>query len=148
VDLADRFMAIADQTPGEDGLKAVLDEAERAMADDPGAATHALMMFITHHHEGSQLPIPALEERQPQIVALSARAVTDMTRADIDPEAALAWFRTDPLANQHHEHWHVVYPHEGIADRDRRVDDRLGVTAGLRPAAQSGPCPAGPHRFP
>jgi tyrosinase len=128
VDLAGRFMAIADQTPGEDGLKAVLDEAERAMAGDPGAATHALMMFITHHHEGSQLPIPALEERQPQIVALSARAVTDMTRADIDPEAALAWFRTDPLANQHHEHWHVVYPHEGIADGHGHVtvQDRQG----------------------
>jgi tyrosinase len=128
VNLADRFMAIADATPGEDGLRAALEEAERAMADDPGAASHALMMFITHHPEGSQLPIPALEERQPEILDLSARAVADMARTDIDPEAALAWFRTDPLANQHHEHWHVVYPHEGVPDGHSHaaVQDRQG----------------------
>jgi hypothetical protein len=99
VNLADRLMAIADATPGEDGLRAALEEADQAMADDPGAASDALMMFITHHPAGSQLPIPALEERQPEILDLSARAVADMARTDIDPEAALAWFRTDPLAN-------------------------------------------------
>jgi len=128
VNLTDRFMAIADATPGEDGLRAALEEAERAMADDPGAASHALMMFITHHPEGSQLPIPALEERQPEILDLSARAVAGLARADTDPEAALAWFRTDPLANQHHEHWHVVYPHEGVADGHGHaaVQDRQG----------------------
>jgi tyrosinase len=128
VRLADTLMATADQTPGEDGLKAVLDEAERAMAGDPGAASQALMMFITHHHAGSQLPIPALEERQPQIVDLSARAMAGLARTDDDPQTALAWFRTDPLANQHHEHWHVVYPHEGIPDGQGHVtvQDRQG----------------------
>jgi len=129
VNLADRLMAIADETPGEDGLRAALEEADRAMADDPGAASHALMMFITHHPAGSQLPIPALEERHPEILDLSTRAVADMARKDIDPEAALAWFRTDPLANQHHEHWHVVYPHEGVPDghgHPPKVQDRQG----------------------
>jgi tyrosinase len=126
--LTDRLMAIADETPGEDGLNAALAEAERAMAEDPDLASHALMMFITHHPAGSQLPIPALEERTPQIVDLSARAIADMTREDVDPEAALAWFRTDPLANQHHEHWHVVYPHEGVPDGHGHftVQDRQG----------------------
>jgi hypothetical protein len=128
VNLTDRLMAIADATPGEDGLRAALEEADRAMADDPGAASQALMMFITHHPEGSQLPIPALEERQPEILDLSARAIADIGRADGDPEASLAWFRTDPLANQHHEHWHVVYPHEGVPDGHghKKIQDRQG----------------------
>jgi len=26
----------------------------------------------------------------------------------------LNWFREDPLANEHHERWHVVYPHGGV----------------------------------
>jgi hypothetical protein len=36
--LTDTLMAIADETPGEDGLNAALAESERAMADDPDLA--------------------------------------------------------------------------------------------------------------
>ncbi len=30
-------------------------------------------------------------------------------------EAQLDWYREDPLANDHHHHWHIVYPNAGEA---------------------------------
>ena len=44
-------------------------------------------------------------------------------------EAQLDWYREDPLANDHHHHWHVVYP-RGIPSerfpRPRRTQPRQG----------------------
>jgi len=35
-------------------------------------------------------------------------------KATVTPsEALLNWFREDPKANEHHEHWHLVYPFNG-----------------------------------
>jgi tyrosinase len=127
--LADRMMAVADASPDDHaGLAAALDEAENARAADPEATRHALMVFITHHGAGSQLPIPALEERRPDLVATARTAVAEADLEGVDGEALLGWFRTDPLANQHHEHWHVVYPHGGVPDGAGRFvpQDRQG----------------------
>ena len=118
--LAERMMRLADATPGNDGLEAALAEVEAAMADDPEAARHALMVFITHHPEGSRLPIAALEEQPPRTGHGRQRGVQGR-RSSRAPatKPCWHWFRTDPLANQHHQHWHVVYPHRGVPDGQR-----------------------------
>ena len=36
-----------------------------------------------------------------------------VTAAVTPSEALLNWFREDPKANEHHEHWHLVYPFTG-----------------------------------
>lgn len=128
LDLVTTMMALADGTGGNDGLAAALDEAQRATATDPGAARHALMVFITHHRSGSRLPIAALEQRRPALVHQARRAIEEAGSEGHAGEAALAWYRTDPLANQHHEHWHVVYPWAGVPDGSggRRLQDRHG----------------------
>jgi tyrosinase len=129
-ELTDRFVALADATDGDAGLKAVLEAAENEMAtEDPDLVKHALMVFITHHPKGARLPIPALEERAPeQVAAPDAATALDAAPALGPSEADLNWFRQDPMANAHHEHWHQVYPWQGIPDGKggATVKDRQG----------------------
>jgi tyrosinase len=37
----------------------------------------------------------------------------DISRTTPAAEAQLDWYREDPLANDHHHHWHIVYPAGG-----------------------------------
>ena len=127
--LAGRFMALADQAGGEAGLTAVLDAARQAStSEDPDLVKYALMVFITHHPEGSRLPIPPLEERSPDKVPAATRGLEAAPAAAAAGEAQLDWYRADPLANAHHEHWHIVYPSGGIPDAGghTKLKDRQG----------------------
>ncbi|HKR52562.1 MAG TPA: tyrosinase family protein, partial [Pseudonocardiaceae bacterium] len=49
------------------------------------------------------------------------------------PEEALDYWREDPFANEHHEHWHQVYPFAGLPPEDWTVwaetADRAGLAA-------------------
>jgi tyrosinase len=98
----------------------------------------ALMVFITHFPGASRLPIPPLEVRAPEKVLPSKSQATQIRRTALveeaavaappDLEAQLSWFREDVKSNEHHEHWHVVYPHRGIPDghRHRVLKKRQG----------------------
>ena len=59
--------------------------------------------------------MPSLEERRPDLAARAVESSTESLEA-VGGEGQLDWFREDPLANQHHEHWHVVYPVGGVPD--------------------------------
>lgn len=140
--LAEHFMQLASATPGPDGLENVVNQAaiekeQRAV----GLVEHALMLFILHHPEGRKLRIPSLLTRSPgQVFASSALRMgapapgpvyaRSLQSSSSPPEHLLDWFREDPLANEHHEHWHVVYPTQGIPSQDgtnpRRLKDRHG----------------------
>lgn len=136
LDLAARFMEIANQTSGSASLNAVLDEAERAAANvDPELVRHALMVFIVHHPKGNLLRIRSLEQRAPDAVLPSRieqpiTAELAFTGKALPAEITLNWFREDPKANEHHEHWHVVYPSGGVPDPShpqmRHTRDRQG----------------------
>jgi hypothetical protein len=150
VELATAFMRLATATGGEAGLERVLDEAQGVAAtEDADLVRYALMVFITHHPEGRRLPIPSLTVRSPELVqpspgasaaaravaapparARPARAPRGRAAEGGDPETRLAWFREDPYANEHHQHWHVVYPFVGVPDvrgtNPPQVRDRQG----------------------
>ena len=115
IDLAARFMELANAAPDERGLEAVLDAAASAARERSlDHVKYALMVFITHHPRGRLLPIPALEYRAPErIIPASARRLA--ARA-LGPEAALDWFREDTWVNDHHSKWHIVYPGDGHPD--------------------------------
>jgi tyrosinase len=117
LELARRFMDLANRTRGEAGLEAVLDEAEAAAnRENMELVKYALMVFITHHPEGRRLPIPALDERYPQKIIpssgdVAARGIQAL--GALGAEARLDYFREDTALNDHHNKWHVVYPARG-----------------------------------
>jgi tyrosinase len=118
VALAGELMKIAaDQDVG-----AALAEAERRTAtEDVGLVRHAVEMFIVHDPEAARLAIPPIA--QPE----GKRAAAQLAGA-LGPESALDWFREDPLANDHHRHWHIVYPSRGrpTPGGGVRLQDRQG----------------------
>jgi len=124
-----RFMKVANDNPG-DPINKVLEDAEKASQDhDPQLVRWSLMSFITHHPaaRGADLRIPPLIKRAPELSVPKTREVptiapgpvtgkpsTKQTEGNV--EQFLDWFREDPNFNEHHEHWHVVYPGDGVAD--------------------------------
>ncbi len=113
LELASDFMRIAGPGPGPEQLAAVLEAAKTAAETEPiDLVQYALMVFITHHPGASVLPIPSLEVRSPEKATQSPQVPSLLAGAP--DETVLNWFREDPLANEHHERWHVVYPGGGI----------------------------------
>lgn len=119
LELASRFMELANAAPGDKGLEDVLDAAEdAATTEDVQLVKYALMVFITHHPEGRRLPIPPLEERAPEHVIPSPRPPAAQLEAmgASGLEARLDYFREDTAVNAHHDRWHQVYPFWGHPD--------------------------------
>ena len=113
LELAGELMRIAAAEGGEAGVAAALAEAERrADVEDVQLVRHAIELFIVHDPEAAQLAIPPIPP------AAAKRAAAQLAGA-IGREAALDWFREDPMANDHHRHWHIVYPARGRPGRGR-----------------------------
>lgn len=115
-ELARQFAAVANSTEGEAGLTAATQEAKRAtVTEDPELVRYAFLLFVTQDPKGRQIKIKPLEKRVPEQVLSSTPSAVPLRgiAAPTDPEAALNWFREDPKANEHHEHWHFVYPWDG-----------------------------------
>lgn len=136
-DCAGELMLAADEAGGgEAGLAAAQARAEQLVAEqDLALVRFALKLFMTHHPDGRLLQIPPLELRAPQKVLPSVAPGAEpglVAAASGSAEAVLAWWREDPEANEHHDHWHAVYPTGGIADpapgddRRSRLQDRQG----------------------
>lgn len=141
--VAAELMRLAESEPDEQGLAAALDRYEAlAGRENPDLLDYALMVFITHHRRGRALThvIPPVTLRNPELVAPSrvspAETVPGLRTGGIASGGALPapdgleWYREDPFANEHHTHWHVVYPFAGVpdpADPGRpRFKDRQG----------------------
>ena len=139
IDLASRLMRIASEEGGDAGIAAALEEAERAERTEPvaGLVQYAVKLFVTHHPEArAKLRLKPLEKRQPNLVR-SSKAPTLDGEAGLaavggggatPPEDRLDYWREDPLLNDHHEHWHLVYPAGGrpSAGGGRELGDRHG----------------------
>ncbi len=132
---ARELMLAADEAGGgEAGLAAAQARAEALVAEqDLALVRFALKLFLTHHPDGRLLEIPPLELRAPQKALPSMAADAGLAAATGGAaEAVLNWWREDPEANEHHDHWHAVYPTVGIADPApgdpgrSRMQDRQG----------------------
>jgi tyrosinase len=120
IDLSAQLMELANAADEESGLERVLDTVEEAARErDLELIKYALMVFVTHHPRGRQLPIPPLERRAPTAILPSQPmmgvegGLMAGARAAFGAEAALDWFREDTWLNDHHSKWHIVYPGEG-----------------------------------
>lgn len=120
--VAARFMELANATPGEAGLAAVLDEAERrARHGDPEWVKYALRVFIAHHPEGRALTVPPLRERAPHLVVPSGRTEPPRKGPPGTPGAEI-WldsFREDTGLNEHIDTWQILHPAAGYPDPAR-----------------------------
>jgi tyrosinase len=133
--LTEELMRIANENEGDPdlALQKVLDRTQEAAAETSiELAKYALMVFITHHPLGRRLPIPPLEEREPERMKPSpAKSAADVAaQGAFGAEAKLDFYREDADANDHHSRWHIVYPFGGHPDPtnpSRRVTkDRQG----------------------
>lgn len=120
------------------GMPAAVDAAEQAAKREPtGVVKHALKVFVTHHPPAARalrLPTAAAQETHRADTARLQAAAGHPTLPAPNPltepaaEQALDWYRQDPFANDHHGHWHVVYPTDGVigADGVQRTQPRQG----------------------
>lgn len=123
-ELASSFVALVEERQDEEGLEAVLGAARDAAGrDGPDLAKHALAQFIVHNLQGRKLPLPRMLERRPELAPGPPAAGRPLRGLAGDPESALNWFREDVFYNEHHEHWHIVYPSGGF---NNRLKDRQG----------------------
>lgn len=139
--VAEELMEIANAggSDPEGALEKVLARVEEVARETSNElAKYALMVFITHHPLGRRLPIPPLEEREPERLKPS-RTVEEAGRiaatgvvalGAFGAEAKLDFYREDIDANEHHDRWHVVYPFSGHPDATnpgtRIANDRQG----------------------
>ncbi|MBM7116932.1 tyrosinase family protein [Archangium primigenium] len=127
LDVAAHFMALANATPGEAGLLAIAEDAERRAREGHAEETaHALRIFLAHHPEGRDVPVPPLEERAPHQV-LSSRRPEPPRKAPPGLPGAEVWvdyFREDAGLNDMLDTWRVRFPaagHPDPAEPSRRV---------------------------
>lgn len=108
----------------EERLHAVLDDFESMQGKEhPDLLYYSLEVFLTHYKGGIAFSIPSLLVREPELTAPSGVEGAEKKEVAVGSasETKLDWFREDPLLNEHHGHWHVVYP-----SRPPRPIDRQG----------------------
>ena len=103
----------------EEGLEAALDIARHVIVDKArsGVGKFGLELFATHSAIGRTLRLERPIESDP------ASLVRSTAPPSVDP---VSYWREDPLANEHHLHWHVIYPSIGII-RDDAPEDLLEI---------------------
>jgi len=101
------------------GLSLALDAADLAADQLPaGMVRQALAIFETHHRSARRLVKPRTVAADPGRFAPSRRPSPVATGSSDQNEAKLDYWREDALANEHHDHWHQVYPHSGLPPTD------------------------------
>jgi tyrosinase len=102
-------------------LNAVLDDFEAMQGrENPDLLYFALEVFLTHHKGTENIAIPSLLAREPELTAPTGRPGSGKNlevALGSAAETKLDWFREDPLLNEHHAHWHVVYNKNQVYDR-------------------------------
>lgn len=104
------------------GLSAALDQVEDEMArSHPEQVRQGFALFVTHNKEGRLLAKPRTVAAAPKLFNPPPSAGDERRRISIgglSPE--LDYWREDVLANEHHQHWHEVYPFTGLPPQDFR----------------------------
>ncbi|CAG8441087.1 377_t:CDS:2 [Dentiscutata heterogama] len=114
--LSDNYFRISRENVSNDPVGKVMAQAQQdAEQYDPELVRYALMVWIVHDPEARKrnLKIPPLGQRAPHIAVpkLVNAAIGAPTSTIADPPLTnLDWWREDPQLNEHHEHWHIVFP--------------------------------------
>jgi hypothetical protein len=119
---------VASKDDARAGLAAALDQVDAEIAGShPEQVRQGLALFVTHNKDGRLLAKPRTAAAAPGLFDPPAAKTDKLRRISIGGLApGLDYWREDVLANEHHQHWHEVYPFTGLAPRDFRkwVEDR------------------------
>lgn len=92
----------------------------------PGLVKLALGIYLTHSDEAKQLGVrvPPLKEHSEfknPIKQTHKQPLSNPVTADTMKGVGIAaYFREDYDINEHHWHWHLIYPYAGIGDTSKR----------------------------
>jgi hypothetical protein len=118
--LAFRLAALAGSSEDrEEALSAALDDVEDAIGrEHPDEIRQGFALFVTHNREGRQLRKPRTVAAAPELFNPPRGRTGGALEISIGGAApGLDYWREDVLANEHHEHWHQVYPYTGLPPR-------------------------------
>jgi len=102
----------------EEALSAALSQADRErQTARPEEVQIGLALFVTHNRQGRRLGKPRTVAAAPELFS-PPRARGPAPAISIGgPSPGLDYWREDVLANEHHQHWHEVYPLTGLPPR-------------------------------
>ncbi|CAJ0637949.1 11632_t:CDS:2 [Entrophospora sp. SA101] len=103
---------------GNNPIQQALALAQEDMkTEDPQKVQYALMIFTSHHPDArkSGLRIPPLTHRAPEISIPKAIAPSSPSVGS-SISHLMKYYHDDPNLNEHHEHWHNVYPPGALPD--------------------------------
>ncbi len=105
-----------------DALSAALDHVdEQRSTAHPEQLRQGLAIFVTHNVVGRRLAKPRTVAAAPRLFRPppARGGAPALSLGGLAP--GLDYWREDALANEHHEHWHQVYPFTGLPPRDFTV---------------------------
>lgn len=118
--LALRLSAAAATRSGEAaGLMAALAIVdEERQRSDPEFVRQGFALFVTHNDRGRRLFKPRVVQVAPGVfnAPTATRIGQRLSIGGLSPD--LDYWREDMLANEHHQHWHEVYPWTGRPPED------------------------------
>ena len=118
--LAFRLSALgASKKRPSDALSNALDHVEAEMVEsDPECVRVGFALFVTHNREGRRLAKPRTVAAAPRLFSPPGAGGASGQRISIGGlSPGLDYWREDVLANEHHQHWHEVYPFTGLPPR-------------------------------
>jgi hypothetical protein len=126
-----------------DGLSVALDHVEEEQGRaHPEQVRQGFALFVTHNQEGRRLLKPRTVTAAPRLFnpprPRSRRHAPSISIGGLSP--VLDYWREDVLANEHHQHWHEVYPYTGLPPRgfedwlaERSPDELVAILDALQP---------------
>src|SRR3954452_16940585 len=104
------------ETAGLTAALAIVDEERRHF--DPELVRQGFALFVTHNNRGRRLFKPRVVQVAPGMfnAPTATRIGQRLSIGGLSPD--LDYWREDMLANEHHQHWHEVYPWTGRPPED------------------------------
>jgi hypothetical protein len=134
------LVASKDETPA--GLNAALDRVEEEMTrSHPEQVRQGFALFVTHNEKGRMLAKPRTVAAAPKLFSPPPKGGDERRRISIGGlSPQLDYWREDVLANEHHQHWHEVYPYTGLPPsdlrewvKDRTPEELVGILNAIQP---------------
>ena len=102
-----------------DGLALALDHVEaEARVAHPEEVRQAFALFVTHNRDGRRLGKPRTVTAAPALFRPPPARRGRLAISSGGESPGLDYWREDALANEHHQHWHEVYPYAGLPPND------------------------------
>jgi hypothetical protein len=105
-----------------DGLSSALDRVEDEISrSHPEQVRQGFALFVTHNQDGRRLAKPRTVVASPELFSpprAHGQQAPSVSVGGLSP--GLDYWREDVLANEHHQHWHEVYPYTGLPPRSFR----------------------------